>query len=231
MLAASGVRPLYAQHGRATPEEAARTTRAAHMSEAILNPTLTSDAADGLKADALRAQDWAGEPFLHAGEDPAEVLAPGTARRAALDEALAEIDAGRATPSPRWKVRFGLLLGLERVLSSKPPDDRRGHRAAQAPDRRARRDAHRADRREPALAPRTRTATATARAEAEHEPEELDDEDELEAGDGPRTTTSRRRSSARIRAPSAATASATRPRPARRSPRRASSRRRARSGS
>ena len=91
------------------------------MSEAILQPTHTSDAPDGLKADALRAQDWAGEPFLHDGEDAAEVLAPGTARRAALDEALAEIQAGRSTPSSRWKVRFGFLLGLERVLSSKPP--------------------------------------------------------------------------------------------------------------
>src|SRR5687768_243450 len=91
------------------------------MSEAILKPTLTSDAPDGLTADALRAQEWAGEPFLHPGEDPAEALAPGTARRAALDDALAEIKAGRRAPSPGWKVRFGLLLGLERVLSSKPP--------------------------------------------------------------------------------------------------------------
>ena len=91
------------------------------MSEAILQPTHTSDAADGLKADALRAQDWAGEPFLHDGEDAAEVLAPGTARRAALDDALAEIESGRSTPSSRWKVRFGFLLGLERVLSSKLP--------------------------------------------------------------------------------------------------------------
>src|SRR5918995_1640657 len=90
------------------------------MSEAILNPTLTSDA-EGLNADALRAQKGAGEPFLHPGEDPAEALAPGTARRAALDEALAEIQKGLRTPSPSWKVRFGLLLGLERVLSSKPP--------------------------------------------------------------------------------------------------------------
>ncbi len=90
------------------------------MSEAILNPTLTSDA-DGLNADALRAQEWAGEPFLHPGEDPAEALAPGTARRAALDEALAEMGKGLRTPSSPWKVRFGLLLGLERVLSSKPP--------------------------------------------------------------------------------------------------------------
>src|SRR5215213_7903629 len=91
------------------------------MSEAILNPTLESDAPDGLQADALRAQEWAGEPFLHPDEDPAEALAPGTARRAALDDALIEIADGRRTPSPRWKVRFGFLLGLERVLSSKPP--------------------------------------------------------------------------------------------------------------
>ena len=91
------------------------------MSEAILNPTITSDASNGLNADALRAQEWAGEPFLHPGEEPAEVLAPGTARRAALDDALAEMEGGLRSPSPRWKVRFGLLLGLERVLSSKPP--------------------------------------------------------------------------------------------------------------
>ncbi len=91
------------------------------MSEAILQPTHTSDAADGLKADALRAQDWAGEPFLHPDEDPVEVLAAGTARRAALDDALAELESGRRTPSTKWKVRFGFLLGLERVLSSKLP--------------------------------------------------------------------------------------------------------------
>ncbi len=91
------------------------------MSEAILNPTNMSDAADGLQADALRAHDWAGEPFLHPGEEPAEALAPGTARRLALDEALTELEAGRKTPSARWKVRFGLMLGLERILSSKPP--------------------------------------------------------------------------------------------------------------
>ena len=91
------------------------------MSEAILQPTQTSEAADDLIADALRAEAWAGEPFLHPDESPAEVLAPGTARRNALDDALAELEAGRRTPSRRWKVRFGLMLGLERVLSSKPP--------------------------------------------------------------------------------------------------------------
>src|SRR5918998_189137 len=83
------------------------------MSEAILNPTDTSDAPDGLRADAVRAEAWAGEPFLHADEAPAEVLAPGTARRAALDEALAEIGAGRRAPSARWKIRFGVLAEPE----------------------------------------------------------------------------------------------------------------------
>src|SRR6184192_1526080 len=91
------------------------------MQEAIKQPTLAPEAADGLTAAALRAEAWAGEPFLHPDEDPAEVLASGTARRRALAEALAEIEVGRQTPSPEWKVRFALMLGLERVLSERPP--------------------------------------------------------------------------------------------------------------
>jgi ribonuclease E len=80
-----------------------------------------SPATDELVAAATRASDWAGEPLLHNGEEPGEVLAPGTARRDALDEATAEIEAGRDEPSSDWKVRFALMLGLERVLSEKPP--------------------------------------------------------------------------------------------------------------
>ena len=80
-----------------------------------------SPATAKLVAAATRASDWAGEPLLHNGEEPAEVLAPGTARREALDEATAEIEAGRDEPSPEWKVRYALMLGLERVLSEKPP--------------------------------------------------------------------------------------------------------------
>jgi len=49
------------------------------------------------------------------------VLAPGTARRRALDDAVAELESGRDAPSPEWKVKYALLLGLERVLSEKPP--------------------------------------------------------------------------------------------------------------
>src|SRR6266540_3100480 len=89
-----------------------------HEASEAITPSFELTAA--LAADAQRASDWAGEPFLHPGEDTEQALAPKTARRMALDDALAEIDAGRATPSPRWKVRYGLMLGLERILSDKP---------------------------------------------------------------------------------------------------------------
>jgi ribonuclease E len=79
-------------------------------------PAVESD----LVAVAARAAEWAGEPFLHPGEEPARALAPHTARRRALDEAVAEIDAGRTEPSAGWRVRFRLMLGLERVLAENP---------------------------------------------------------------------------------------------------------------
>jgi ribonuclease E len=92
------------------------------MQEAIQQPTSsTLEAADPVVAAALRAEAWAGEPFVREGEDPAEALGEGTARRRALDEALAEMDAGLKSPSVQWKVRYGLLLGLERVLAGPDP--------------------------------------------------------------------------------------------------------------
>jgi ribonuclease E len=90
------------------------------MQEAI-QPTSPLEANDPVVASALRAEAWAGEPFVREGEDPAEALAEGTARRRALDDALAEMDAGLGTPSQKWKVRYGLLLGLERVLAEPEP--------------------------------------------------------------------------------------------------------------
>src|ERR671923_284201 len=90
------------------------------MQQTTEHPTTTPEV-NGLTAAALRAEAWAGEAFLHADEDPEQVLAPGTARRRALDDALAEIEAGLPEPSPGWKVRYGLMLGLERVLSERPP--------------------------------------------------------------------------------------------------------------
>jgi ribonuclease E len=72
--------------------------------------------------DALsRAEKFTSERFLHPGEEPAEALAPGTARRRALDAALAEIDAGATHPSVAWRRDFSLELGLERLLSEDEP--------------------------------------------------------------------------------------------------------------
>ena len=90
------------------------------MQEAI-QPTTLSEAADSLAAAAYRAESWAGEPFLHDGEEVEKALAPGTARRRALDEAIAEMDAGKTRPSPQWKVHYALMLGLERVLADPEP--------------------------------------------------------------------------------------------------------------
>ena len=91
------------------------------MQEAFRYPTDQSEAADGLAAAALRAEAWAGEPLLRTGESAAEVLAEGRARRKALDDALAEIEAGRRAPSSEWKARYALMLGLERVITDHPP--------------------------------------------------------------------------------------------------------------
>src|SRR5437588_13007550 len=96
------------------------------MQEAIEQPTESLEAGDDLRGAAARAEAWAGEPFLHPDEDPAAALAPGTARRIALDAAITELEQDRAEPSSEWKVKFGLMLGLERVLSERPPKLRSG---------------------------------------------------------------------------------------------------------
>jgi superfamily II DNA or RNA helicase len=76
-------------------------------------------------ADIDRAATFAREPFLLDGEGP-EALAPGTARRRALDAALAELDEGAEDPSIQWRRDFSLLLGLERLLADEPPKLRDG---------------------------------------------------------------------------------------------------------
>ncbi|HEY8082437.1 MAG TPA: DEAD/DEAH box helicase family protein [Solirubrobacterales bacterium] len=76
-------------------------------------------------ADIERAAVFAREPFLLEGEGP-EALAPGTARRRALDTALKELDDGAENPSIQWRQDFSLLLGLERLLAEDPPKLRDG---------------------------------------------------------------------------------------------------------
>src|SRR3954454_24037246 len=76
-------------------------------------------------ADIERAAKFVREPFLLDGEGP-EALAPGTARRRAMDAALKEIDDGAEYPSIEWRRDFSLLLGLERFLADEPPKLRDG---------------------------------------------------------------------------------------------------------
>ncbi|HEY5942266.1 MAG TPA: DEAD/DEAH box helicase family protein [Solirubrobacterales bacterium] len=71
-------------------------------------------------ADIERAAAFVREPLLLDGEGP-EALAPGTARRRALDAALKELDEGAEYPSIQWRRGFSLLLGLERFLADEPP--------------------------------------------------------------------------------------------------------------
>jgi len=72
-------------------------------------------------AAIARAELFTREQFVYEGESLEEALAPGSARRRALDAALAEINAGNNKPSIAWRRKFSLLLGLERLLSEEEP--------------------------------------------------------------------------------------------------------------
>src|SRR5579884_137 len=72
-------------------------------------------------AAIARAELFTREQFVYEGETLEDGLAPGSARRAALDAALAEIEGGAEKPSIEWRRRFSLLLGLERLLSEEEP--------------------------------------------------------------------------------------------------------------
>src|ERR687898_404232 len=72
------------------------------------------------RADLERAQEFTREPILLDGEKLSD-LAPGSARRLAVDSALEEITAGRENPSIEWRRDYSLLLGLERLLFEETP--------------------------------------------------------------------------------------------------------------
>ena len=59
--------------------------------------------------------------FVYEGETLEDALAPGSARRRALDAALAEVEDGAKQPSLEWRREYSLLLGLERLLSEEEP--------------------------------------------------------------------------------------------------------------
>ena len=156
---------------------------------------------------------------------------PGAARSTTP---LAEIEAGPPAPSPQWKVRYGLMLGLERVLADPEP-----HTAAGTPLRRHQIDALAGMLTELISAvQRDDDATANGNGHALAD-DELADEDEDEddvLAPTPRPAKARTRTTShsarkRIPAPFGVTASVIRPHRARRSPLPASSRPHARSAS
>jgi ribonuclease E len=72
-------------------------------------------------AAIARAELFTRERFVYEGETLEDALSTGSARRRALDAALAEIDDGASQPSIEWRRQFSLLLGLERLLSEEEP--------------------------------------------------------------------------------------------------------------
>ncbi len=72
-------------------------------------------------AAIARAELFTRERFVYEGETLEDALAPGSARRRALDAALSEIDGGAKYPSLEWRREDSLLLGLERLLSEEEP--------------------------------------------------------------------------------------------------------------
>ena len=77
------------------------------------------------EADLDRVREFSREPILLEGETIAD-LEPGTARRRAVDTALAELAEGREAPSFEWRRDYSLLLGLERLLWEPKPSLRDG---------------------------------------------------------------------------------------------------------
>ena len=123
---------------------------------------------------------------------------------------------GCEEPSAEWKVRYALHARPRARALREAAAPRLRHRAAPPPGRRARRDAHRADRRRPEDG---ENGNGNGRRDAAEEDDEPEDELELAPEPTPtRTIDGAAAGRARIPARSAATASATRPRRARRSP-------------
>src|SRR5437763_16332109 len=73
------------------------------------------------RAAIKRAEKFTRERFVHQGEDHEVALAPGSARRRALDAALAEIAEGAKMPSPSWRRRYSLPVRLTLRLSADEP--------------------------------------------------------------------------------------------------------------
>src|ERR1700727_522001 len=117
--ASEGIPPA---HGlMASPPESSRSTSAARISKRNLCICMGDSTPFPEPAAIARAELFTREQFVYEGETLEDALAPGSARRRALDAALAETETGATTPSIEWRRQFSLLLGLERLLSEEAP--------------------------------------------------------------------------------------------------------------
>jgi ribonuclease E len=82
---------------------------------------VAADAAKLTESDLERVREFTREPILLEGET-IDDLAPGTARRRAVDAALAELAEDTEAPSFEWRRDYSLLLGLERLLWDDKPE-------------------------------------------------------------------------------------------------------------
>ena len=101
--------------------EPPRRVAAARTSDATLNISMGDSTPFPTPAAIARAELLTRERFVYEGETLEDALSPGSARRRALDAALAELKGGAAQPSIEWRRKFSLLLGLERLLSEEEP--------------------------------------------------------------------------------------------------------------
>ena len=151
-----------------------------------------------------RAEAFTRERFVHDGEDPAVALAPGSARRRALEDALREIDAGakvpvdqmapalRAAARPRARAQRGRAAPGRRRAAEPPPGrralghaDRAAGRRPERPRPRRVRPPSRCSRSTTSPSPRCRspprrTSPTTSDDELDADDED-DDDDEPEA--------------------------------------------------
>src|SRR3954468_5709304 len=93
--------------GRFSPTEPCLLAETTQVAETATLPSID---------EIERAAAFTREPFVLEGEDPS-ALFPGSPRRRALDDALAEIEAGEKAPSVAWRRHWSLMLGLDRLLS------------------------------------------------------------------------------------------------------------------
>src|SRR3954464_1462522 len=107
---------------RATPRSSAVPPIRSQQAFPLAETTSVADPAVLPSPEQIaRVEAFTQERFVHDGEQLADALAAGGARRRAFDAALKELDDGAEVPSTEWRRRFSLLLGLERLLSEDEP--------------------------------------------------------------------------------------------------------------